>query len=523
MPDPERSAIIRPVSTPSTDGLLGARRVSLATPTVIGLLALAAALVALVVASRIDDRLFYAAGAAILLALAYLSYLHPRPMLVALVFTPIVDRYLVSLLIPASLHGITNYLSEALLLLVAVSIGLRAWRDGTLLPALRHPVVAFVAAFALVGAISAVVNGVPAVIAVAGIGFTIEAVALFVLPRMIGFSLPQARTVFLAFTGMALVAALLALAQVLLHADFLGLQSFTGRFEEGRRVAAFLVNPNMLGAVLAMGIPVPLLATVRAEGRMTRLVYAVVTFILTLALLYTFSRGAWLGLALAAIVIGIAVDWRALVTLILFGAIAYASALVLPRHVLEADPGDAGFDLGAATVGRLDTIAEGTDLRVHFMRNAAPIIVDHPVIGAGPGRYGGAVAWRFGTPLYDQYTDGAVPRERTVDNFWLHLLVEFGVLGTLLFATAIGIALRRSLAVARRTAGWERILIAGGAAIAIVIAVDSIAEMLLEGNTTAFAVWFFLGLASVLAGRVGAATDVKAGSRPPAADAGVSA
>ncbi len=36
--------------------------------------------------------------------------------------------------------------------------------------------VAFVAAFALVGAISAVVNGVPAVIAVAGIGFT---VALF--------------------------------------------------------------------------------------------------------------------------------------------------------------------------------------------------------------------------------------------------------------------------------------------------------------------------------------------------------
>jgi O-antigen ligase len=134
-----------------------------------------------------------------------------------------------------------------------------------------------------------------------------------------------------------------------------------------------------------------------------------------------------------------------------------------------------------------------------FIRNAAPIIVDHPVIGAGPGRYGGAVAWRFGTPLYDEYTEGSVPRDRTVDNFWLHLLVEFGVLGTLLFATAIGIALRRSLAAARWSAGWERILVAGAAAIAIVIAVDSIAEMLLEGNTTSFAVWLFLGLASVLA------------------------
>jgi O-antigen ligase len=250
--------------------------------------------------------------------------------------------------------------------------------------------------------------------------------------------------------------------------------------------------------VLAMGIPVPLLATIRSDSRRSRLLYAVITFILTLALLYTFSRGAWLGLALAGIVIGIFVDWRALVTLILFGAIAYASALGLPRHVLEPDPGDVGFDLGAATVGRLDTIAEGTDLRVHFMLNAAPIIVDHPVIGAGPGRYGGAVAWRFGTPLYEEYTDGAVPEGRTVDNFWLHLLVEFGVLGTLLFATAIWVALRRSIAEARRSGGWDRILVAGGAAIAIVIAVDSIAEMLLEGNTTSFAVWFFLGLASVL-------------------------
>lgn len=507
MPDPERSAIIRPVSIPSADGLLGARRPPLTNPTVVALVALVALLGVLVVASRIDDRLFYAVGAGILAALGYLSYRHPRPMLAAVVFTPIVDRYLVSLLIPQSLHGVTNYLSEALLLLVALSIGVRALRDGSLLPALRHPVIAFVAAFAVVGGISALVNGVPPLIAMAGIGFTIEAVALFALPRMIGFSLPQARTVFLAFTAMALVAAILALGQVLLHADFLGLQSFTGRFEEGRRVAAFLVNPNMLGAVLAMGIPVPLLATIRAEGRRSRLGYAIVTFILTLALLYTFSRGAWLGLALAGIVIGIVVDWRALVTLVLFGAIAYASALVLPRHVLEADPGDAGFDLGAATVGRLETISEGTDLRVLFIRNAAPIVVDHPVIGAGPGRYGGAVAWRFGTPLYAEYTDGAVPRGRTVDNFWLHLLVEFGVLGTLLFATAIGIAVRRSLAAARRAAGWDRILIAGGAAVAIVISVDSIAEMLLEGNTTSFAVWFFLGLASVLAARAGRRVD----------------
>jgi hypothetical protein len=44
------------------------------------------------------------------------------------------------------------------------------------------------------------------------------------------------------------------------------------------------------------------------------------------------------------------------------------------------------------------------------------------------------------------------------------------------------------------------------AATTIVIAVDSVTEMLLEGNTTSFGTWFFLGVASALA--AGAAADV---------------
>jgi O-antigen ligase len=150
-------------------------------------------------------------------------------------------------------------------------------------------------------------------------------------------------------------------------------------------------------------------------------------------------------------------------------------------------------------VGRLGTLSEGTDLRLQFVRNATPVIADHPVLGAGPGRYGGAVAWRFGSPLYDEYTDGSVPRGRTVDNFWLHLLAEVGALGTLLLAAALAVATWRALAAARASVGWARILPAAAAATAIVIAVDSLTEMLLEGNTTSFATWFFLGVASALA------------------------
>jgi O-antigen ligase len=322
---------------------------------------------------------------------------------------------------------------------------------------------------------------------------------------MARFGVGEARLASIGFMAIALVAAVLALLQVTLDADFIGLQSFTGRFSEGHRVAAFLVNPNMLGAILAMAIPVPLLAAIGADGR-RRLLYGAVTFVLALALLYTFSRGAWLGLALAGLVLAVAVDWRALAGLAIVGVLVLGTAAVLPRHVLEPDQADVEFGLGDALFGRLETLSDGSDLRLQFVTNAAPIIRDHPLLGAGPGRYGGAVAWRFGSPLYEEYTHGSVPVGRTVDNFWLHLLAEAGLLGTLLFGGALALAGWGALATARASVGWRRVVCGAAAATAIVIAVDSVTEMLLEGNTTSFATWFFLGVASALA--AGAAADV---------------
>jgi hypothetical protein len=42
-------------------------------------------------------------------------------------------------------------------------------------------------------------------------------------------------------------------------------------------------------------------------------------------------------------------------------------------------------------------------------------------------------------------------------------------------------------------------LLAGCAAVGLVLVVGALTEMVLEGNTTTFAMWFFLGLATSLA------------------------
>jgi O-antigen ligase len=454
-------------------------------------------LVALALAARQASTLFYPVAAVCLVTLAVLSWRWPHGMLLVVVFTPIFDRYLFGLLVPEELTGVTNYLSEALLAIVAAVITARGLRDGTLLPALLHPTVLLIAGLGIVGAVSAAVNGVPPLIAVLGLVFTIDAAVLFVLPRVIGFTMRRALIAGVAFSTLAALTALLALGQTYLHPDLLGMQTFTGRFAEGRRIAAFLVNPNMLGAVLALGTPLPLVAAVRAPTGRLRLLAGSAAFVLILALLYTFSRGAWLGLALAIVALTIFVDWRVLLLAGLVAMLAFGTASVMPRHLLDPTRTDLPLDLGGVTLGRLETIGEG-DLRVRFIQNAAPIIEDHPIVGAGPGRYGGAVAWRFPSPLYDEYTAGRVPHDRTVDNFWLHIAVEFGAVGLILLLGAIAVAIWQTLRAATRLPGWQRAVVAIGPGMAIILGVDSLVEMLLEGNTTAFPMWFFLGISTGL-------------------------
>ena len=79
---------------------------------------------------------------------------------------------------------------------------------------------------------------------------------------------------------------------------------------------------------------------------------------------------------------------------------------------------------------------------------------DNPVLGVGPGHYGGAAASVFGSPIHDRYqTDRLLTNQETVDNFWLHLGVEGGVAGIAAFLAMIGVALWAPIRAFRRAAG----------------------------------------------------------------------
>jgi len=458
-------------------------------------------LVAVALSSWLSGPLAVTLAAVVLPFLFAASYRWPRAMLVVSAIAPFADPLVLGLLIGPLLSPAFRFFSEGLLTLVGLAVMLRAWRQGTLLTAFRHPLTWWLAAFVLIAAASAVVNGVPILIAVAGVVFTVDAVALFYLPRMIGFSGVAARNALLAWLGVLALAATLAVGQDLLDPTLLGLRTFAGTFGEGARATAFFANPNMLGAVLGLGSPLILFAIPRQAGVRCWLL-VILGFIVMLALVLTFSRAAWAATVVGFGAIALLLDRRALLIGIGLATAAVLTASVMPRNLLvgpdQLAMSGATPSVLNSTIDRVDAIGGGHDLRTRFLLEGIPIVEDHPVLGVGPGRYGGAAASIFGTPVYAAYGTG-LHGFHTIHNFWLHLLGELGALGLLAFVgmlLSVGLQLVRS---ARRSSGVRFVLLAGGLAGAAVMGVHSGAEMLLEGNSAAFAFWFLLGLGSAVA------------------------
>ena len=484
-----------PLTSGLTRGLLAG---TLATVFVVGAL----------VGARISPTAFVAFGAGLVVLAGISAALWPRATIMVVVLSPLVDRYIVADVLPSTLETTAHFLSEGLLLVVGLVLAARAGIDGRLSAALRHPVTLGLLAFALVGVLSALVNGVPPMIALLGLIFTLDATALFFLPRLVGFTLRQALYAVGALVAVVLGSAVLAIGQALLSPRILGLEPSRGRFGELHRLASIFGDPNVFGAFLIIAVPFVLMMATHLPTPRLRRIAGVIAFVLVLALWLSFSRGAWIAMILGVGTVLVIVDRRTALLALLISVVAFGTAVFMPRNLLVPRvPGDQQPELIDSTIGRVETIGLGGDLRTLFVLNAIPIIGDHPILGVGPGRYGGAVADAYETPIYERYDTDRLfwnPLQRTVDNFWLHILVETGIVGFLiLLGTAMAPGLR-ILSTARRVHGWRRIFLGGAAAAAAGMAISSVTTMLLEANSIGFPFWFLLGLGGLVAA---AATD----------------
>ncbi len=455
-------------------------------------------LIGATLAASASPTIFAVFGVGLVALAAVAAVWWPRTAIVLVVLSPILDRYIVADMLPANLETAAHYLSEAMLLAVSVILAGRALIEGRLVAAFRHPATAALIAFVGIAAVSAIVNGVPPLIAIVGVVFTIDAAVLFFLPRLVGFSPRQSMVALGAIGAVVLVAAFLAIGQAVLSSRILGMVPVRGRFGEELRLASLFGDPNVFGAFLVAAIPFAVFGAARLPGRRLRWLAGAAAFVLLLALWLSFSRGAWIALVLGVGTVLALVDRRALVIGVVLAAVSFGTAVVMPRNLLVPD--QRRPNIVDSTIDRVEAVGIGGDLRTLFVIQSIPVIRDHPLLGVGPGRFGGAVAANYDTPVYDEYGFRDLfwrPTQRTVDNFWLHLLVETGVLGVLAFLAAAVYPGLRILGAARRSLGWKRIMLGGIAAAATGLAVSSGTTMLLEANSIGFVFWFLLGVGAI--------------------------
>lgn len=271
----------------------------------------------------------------------------------------------------------------------------------------------------------------------------------------------------------------------------------------GTKTPSLLFNHNafghamLLGGALAVGL---LVAGAPSDVRRARALRAAAGLALA-GLVISGSREAWLaaaaGLAAAAAALrSRRLAWLAAgvaVALAVGGAAVYLGSPFLREELARRTAGVfEGWHL--FRLGFTGWAFRG-EYRVYIVLKSWQVFLDHPLLGTGPGRFGGAVAARYLSPVYERYAflplDGVyIP----LDVFWSRLLAESGVLGAACYGAACVAAVRVHRAGLRAGDALTRGLAAGGLMAAAAVAVLGLFSPALEDPLTAIPAWAWAGV-----------------------------
>jgi hypothetical protein len=343
--------------------------------------------------------------------------------------------------------------------------------------------------FVGLGVASAVVNDVPVHVAELGILSPTHSLLIFLSLVNIGLQARDvSRFVYTAVAVMAVISLVAVLQAVpgspawhlaptrppdTTHGGYVRVQ---GIFESAISLGDYLA------LVMPLGLMLLFFGAVRGRQRAFLLL---ANLVMLLALLLTFTRGAWGGVLIGALFLGLTVErklWKATLKYVLPGVVVLG---------LLFEP----------IVNRLQETAQG-NLRFTLFRDTLPIIRDHLWFGVGPGRFGGHIALITGSPLYAQYHFPAFAYATggQVDMFWTHTVAESGLLGTAAYLAIIGTCFVVGRRAYRQAVTPERKALLLGLLYVIPVTVFvSLFSSFLEAGPPATLFWALMGLLTVLA------------------------
>lgn len=179
------------------------------------------------------------------------------------------------------------------------------------------------------------------------------------------------------------------------------------------RVFSILTSPNIFGSLLTLAAPVAAGLAFGEKKPLKKAFYGCIALAMMGSLVFTFSRGAWIGFAVAFAVYVLIKDKR----LLLPGIIAAVLVVLLVpsvgnriTYMLSPE-----YIESSLRGGRLVRWITGARIMSFF-----------PVFGVGIGHFGGAVAMNHGLSTL---LDGEYQETFYMDNNYLKIAVESGIVG----------------------------------------------------------------------------------------------
>jgi putative inorganic carbon (HCO3(-)) transporter len=245
-----------------------------------------------------------------------------------------------------------------------------------------------------------------------------------------------------------------------------------------------IVHPNVLAGSLALLLPLSLGLLAFGWAKLTpleRILHLSAGAGMTVALILTQSRGAWLGSA-AALLILLLLRWKR------GWVLAVGAGVIVVIAVIWV-----GLAKAAEFLSNSGSIS-GAGLRMEIWSRAAAMIQDFPLTGIGMGNFSPVVDWLY--PLVS-VAPGEVVHAH---NLFLQIAVDLGLPGLLAWLAAwiaIWVAIwqtyrRSQSAGARWTAGLAAGLLAGQAALGVHGLLDAVMWGMVR---PAILVWVIWGLA----------------------------
>ena len=312
-------------------------------------------------------------------------------------------------------------------------------------------------------------------VALEGMRVMVQYVLWFFVAYHLLRSRHQARGLVDVFLLLAVVIAMIGIAQYIMGVEMPA--EWVDQAEQGVRTRVFSIigSPNILGSLMVLAMSMAYAMYYGSEQWFKKMVYAGVFLVFALCLVFTFSRGAWLAIILSVLLLGLWVDKRILILMVLVALLTPTlmpsvyhriSYMMSPEYLVSSERG-----------GRLGR----WDLAVKHWQTS-------PAVGVGLGQFGGAVAAR-------NYPESSF----YADSWYLKVGTETGWIGLLATLLLILTGLRRARSSLNATDDYYLKIMGLGILAGLVgILAHNCVENVFEVPMMASYFWFFLGLVAAL-------------------------